>query len=375
MKPSSRWLLPFLFFLLFVNSAFAVYDPRLRRWLSRDPIGEEGGFNRYAYCGNDPINRHDYLGLDDIEVDDDFAYYLVQDKDSGLLGFLRYTLAGGRHRLGLKVGNNVYLQGRFRDNPTGGISVVEFDSLKAGAAASWIRNQSIEGGLPAYQEASILKIISEARGGGFSSKGFFSETGAAVHDRVGDLSIGIANLFTRKNTHWSRLLSAKTNPEFYADLYGDPEFNYTGADVREVRFPSWSDSVNPRSRVYTGTQTGLDWAQDAAMLYPFARVGVLNEGRLLTAAEGRVWTMAPFDRGLEIENKLARRDYKDWFRVGATQDGTFPLVDFQKGGNLASLKTVDTGGSTWLSRMQEHIDELATNGATVNGNPASVVSY
>ncbi len=44
------------------------YDPRLGRWLSRDPIGEAGGFNLYAYCGNDPVNRHDALGL----VDDPF---------------------------------------------------------------------------------------------------------------------------------------------------------------------------------------------------------------------------------------------------------------------------------------------------------------
>jgi len=39
------------------------YDPRLGRWLSRDPMGEAGGFNLYAYCGNDPVNRCDALGL------------------------------------------------------------------------------------------------------------------------------------------------------------------------------------------------------------------------------------------------------------------------------------------------------------------------
>ena len=41
------------------------YDPRLGRWLSRDPMGESGGFNLYAYCGNDPVNRWDYLGMAD----------------------------------------------------------------------------------------------------------------------------------------------------------------------------------------------------------------------------------------------------------------------------------------------------------------------
>jgi RHS repeat-associated protein len=33
---------------------FRAYDPNLGRWLSRDPIGEEGSLNLYAYVTNDP---------------------------------------------------------------------------------------------------------------------------------------------------------------------------------------------------------------------------------------------------------------------------------------------------------------------------------
>ena len=40
-----------------------LYSPELRRWLSRDPIEEEGGVNLYAMCGNDAVNGIDYLGL------------------------------------------------------------------------------------------------------------------------------------------------------------------------------------------------------------------------------------------------------------------------------------------------------------------------
>ena len=40
-----------------------VYSPELRRWLSRDPIGEDGGVNLYAFCGNDAVNGVDYFGM------------------------------------------------------------------------------------------------------------------------------------------------------------------------------------------------------------------------------------------------------------------------------------------------------------------------
>ena len=39
------------------------YDPVAGRFLSRDPIGEQGGRNLYAFVNNDPVNQQDYLGL------------------------------------------------------------------------------------------------------------------------------------------------------------------------------------------------------------------------------------------------------------------------------------------------------------------------
>ncbi|MDG2123280.1 MAG: DUF2235 domain-containing protein, partial [Verrucomicrobiales bacterium] len=39
------------------------YDPNHGRWISRDPIGEDGGTNLYSFVGNDPINATDLLGL------------------------------------------------------------------------------------------------------------------------------------------------------------------------------------------------------------------------------------------------------------------------------------------------------------------------
>ena len=39
------------------------YDPAIGRFISRDPIGWEGGLNLYGYCDNDPVNFVDPFGL------------------------------------------------------------------------------------------------------------------------------------------------------------------------------------------------------------------------------------------------------------------------------------------------------------------------
>ena len=42
---------------------YRLYNAQLGRFISRDPIGEKGGINLYAYVGNDPVNGVDPLGL------------------------------------------------------------------------------------------------------------------------------------------------------------------------------------------------------------------------------------------------------------------------------------------------------------------------
>jgi RHS repeat-associated protein len=46
---------------LYYRSRF--YDPQVGRFISEDPIGFEGGWNFYAYVGNNPTNWRDPLGL------------------------------------------------------------------------------------------------------------------------------------------------------------------------------------------------------------------------------------------------------------------------------------------------------------------------
>ena len=41
---------------------YRYYDPVTGRWPSRDPVGERGGINLYAFAGNDGVNSWDILG-------------------------------------------------------------------------------------------------------------------------------------------------------------------------------------------------------------------------------------------------------------------------------------------------------------------------
>jgi len=46
-----------------VISGYRYYSPVLGRWLNRDPIGEDGGYNLYVLCSNSPIGNIDPVGF------------------------------------------------------------------------------------------------------------------------------------------------------------------------------------------------------------------------------------------------------------------------------------------------------------------------
>ena len=52
------------------------YSPDLGRWITRDPIEEDGGDNLYAFCGNNGMNRIDAWGLEDNWTEDSAIEYL-----------------------------------------------------------------------------------------------------------------------------------------------------------------------------------------------------------------------------------------------------------------------------------------------------------
>ena len=117
MKTSLRLLLLAVFAVLFVGTASAHYNPQLGRWLSRDPMGEAGGFNLYAYCGNDPVNRHDPLGLQDWGAFRGF---------SGMLGGSPEQLAGTAQMISGAISNGYTYDEATRGTSPGDVSFREF---------------------------------------------------------------------------------------------------------------------------------------------------------------------------------------------------------------------------------------------------------
>jgi RHS repeat-associated protein len=55
---------------------YRYYNPSTGRWISRDPIGEKGGYNLYVFTDGDPINYLDVLGLNALQYTSDGEWYV-----------------------------------------------------------------------------------------------------------------------------------------------------------------------------------------------------------------------------------------------------------------------------------------------------------
>lgn len=98
-----------------------------------------------------------------------------------------------------------------------------------------------------------------------------------------------------------------------------------------------------------------------------------GEAKTVDAVAESVWRLPETQRGIVIEQNLAATDYADWYWVGQEDNGYFPLVDFQRGDTLVSLRTVDTNGVSWFNRIASHIKELGESEARVDDRLANMV--
>lgn len=62
--PAKSWVTATMLVLSLSSTVHAYYNPRLGRWMSRDPIGEGDGPGIYMFVANRPVNAWDRLGLE-----------------------------------------------------------------------------------------------------------------------------------------------------------------------------------------------------------------------------------------------------------------------------------------------------------------------
>ncbi len=92
-------LLALLVYFSSLSTVSAFYDPGSQRWLNRDPIGEGGGVNLYAYVGNDPVNEADPEGMSSLYEPGMFEQLWEGFKDPN-----GYTSCYAKCMLGLGLG-------------------------------------------------------------------------------------------------------------------------------------------------------------------------------------------------------------------------------------------------------------------------------
>ena len=93
---------------------FRAYSAPLGRWLSRDPIGEEGGLNLYGYVSDNPINNYDVFGFDESMAPGSDAMFnsFLGEATKTRIGDLPHARAAARRaaQIPIEVRNDVAIE-------------------------------------------------------------------------------------------------------------------------------------------------------------------------------------------------------------------------------------------------------------------------
>jgi RHS repeat-associated protein len=141
---------------------YRYYNPSTGRWLSRDPLGEQGGKNLYCLCFDCPIDGVDPLGMGFLEdtanfaggVGDSLTFGLTREARKGLdwMLFDEYDDGGVNPRSGAYVAGEVtevtveivVTAGGATLRQTARLTVRE--ALEGGARAAFRRENNLVGG-------------------------------------------------------------------------------------------------------------------------------------------------------------------------------------------------------------------------------------
>ena len=297
------------------------YSPELGRFLQPDPMGYADSSNLYQAFGNNPVNMTDPMGM---------ALASGQNVEHVLKAYKELRAAGNSHAVSYK---KLVQWGCIVDSGRG---------LKT--------DRDYEFGLQSAWNLSPFDVTPKQFGK--------------------DVAGGTANAMTG-----AAFLGVQTLPGVAGNPFVSPYLNRA--------YQSISNSINRTIGAQSGSlgyTMGQVYAPVVAGGFAAGALGETSSvvedylGNVRSSVPGMgLWGEKPTTRGVLIENQLAKTEYKDWFHVGAEDNGYFPLVDFQQDNNLVSLKTVDTAGNGWMRDMELHIQDLSTRSATVNGQRANMI--
>ena len=386
MKTLLRCLFLFIFGLLFTQTASATYDPHVGRFLSRDPLGEAGGFNQYAYCGNDPINRHDPLGLD-WRVSEGNLYWGENSTaydGSSLRSQKTYWDLGPLHK-GYSLSNDQLtgVQGVFRNlmSGAGSIGIVENeDILKSIMLLEGFYPEKVNqlhGGanpMDVIMGVNSARILAGASGDGPTIGQSDVEPLVAFSQRVQSNSV---NQFFREHPIFSRVMSDASVTLPYAAIgigqmaRGSTALPSIGHRMDRGKLYTYQSGQNSpfAGEVFrTGSAQGRLWATHHAP-GPWAFEGGLNNSLTRAWRTGR-WN--PFESAQEISGAAAEQftrvrafgPFRAWKRTGGQYYTTTP-GDL----NLNTGKFMPATGRQsflryWDSAASHGIDILSWGGAT-----------
>lgn len=110
------------------------YGPDVGRWLNRDPIGEAGGLNLYAYAGGDPATNVDPTGLLELRVKGTFVHIDFSDEINGRDDLNKVFVAN-------KVLGALGLRPDVQELETGNILELKPESNMSGSSYTKAKNQ------------------------------------------------------------------------------------------------------------------------------------------------------------------------------------------------------------------------------------------
>lgn len=128
---------------------YRAYSPDAGRWISRDPIGEAGGENIYAYVRGNPLGSIDPLGLVDLNyippydhVDNYVGMGLISSKPGELTVGIHFDGTNFTSPSGDKWSVNDLAERIRRDVDLSKYSVLTLYSCRAGASLNGMASQS-----------------------------------------------------------------------------------------------------------------------------------------------------------------------------------------------------------------------------------------